>query len=111
MAIAVISQTTLTLSGSEQTIGSAITTGKTAVVQIDLNPMAAGDVVEVYCYVKTAGSGGTARLLFRQGFSDVQSGCPVYQSIPVCAPYSVEFKAMQPTGTARTVDFCLMTID
>jgi hypothetical protein len=111
MAIAVVSQTTLTLSGAEQTVGSAVTSGKTCVVQIDLNPMAAGDAVEVYCYVKTAGSGGTARLLWEQSFADSQIGAPVYQSIPVCAPYSVEFKAKQATGSARTVDFCLMTID
>jgi hypothetical protein len=111
VAIAVVSQSNLTLSGSEQTVGSAITTGKTAVLQVDLNPLAAGDVVEVYCYVKTAGTGGTARLAWRASFANSQSGAPVWQSVPVPAPYSVEFKAKQPTGSARTVDFVLFTID
>ena len=111
MAIAVVTQSNLTLSGSEQTFGSAVTTGKTCVIQVDLNPMAAGDVVEIYCYVKTAGSGGTARLVWEQAFADAQGGGPVNQSIPVAAPYSVEFKGKQPTGSARTVDFVLMTLD
>lgn len=111
MAIAVVSQSNITCSGSEQTLGSAVTSGKTAIIQVDLNPMAAGDVVEIYCYVKTAGSGGAARLYWEQNFSDSQVGAPVYQSIPVCAPYSVEFKIKQPTGSARTVDYCLFTID
>jgi hypothetical protein len=111
VAISVVSQSSLTLSGSEQTVGSAITSGKTAVCQVDLNPMAAGDVVELYCYLKTAGSGGTARLAWKASFANAQSGAPVYQSVPVAAPYAVEFKAKQPTGSARTVDFVLFTID
>lgn len=111
MAIAVVSQSSLLLTASEQTLGSAITSGKTAVLQVDLNPVAAGDVVEVYCYVKTAGTGGTARVYFKQYFANAQSSMPVYQSVPVPAPYSVEFKIKQPTGTARTLDFCLMTLD
>lgn len=111
MAIAVVSQTNLVLSGSEQTVGSAVTSGKTVVLQVDLNTMAAGDVVELYVYVKTAGSGGTARLYFTQSWANAQTGAPVYQSIPIAAPYSVEFKLKQPTGSARTVDFCLFTLD
>lgn len=111
MTIAVTNQSSLTLSGSQQTVGSAITSGKTVVLQLDLNPMAAGDVVELYCYVKTAGTGGTARIVFAQAFADAQNGSPVYQSIPICAPYSVEFKAVQTTGSARTIDYALMTLD
>jgi hypothetical protein len=111
MAIAVVSQTNLTLTASEQTVGSAVTTGKTVVLQIDLVNAAAGDVIELYCYVKTAGAGGTARVYFKQYWANAQTSSPVYQSIPVSAPYSVEFKLKQPTGTGRVVDFCLMTID
>jgi hypothetical protein len=111
MAIAVTNQSNLLLTTGEQTVGAAITTGKTVVLQVDLNPMAAGDVIELYCYVKTAGSGGTARVYFKQYWANAQSSSPVYQTIPVAAPYSVEFKLKQPTGTARTVDFALMTLD
>ena len=111
MTIAVVSQSSLTLTGSEQTVGSAITSGKTAVLQLDLTNLAAGDVARVACYVKTAGSGGTARLLFVASWANAQTGAPVWQSPPIPAPYSIEFKAVQPTGTGRSVDYCLMTID
>lgn len=110
MAIAVSNVGTLTLSGSEQTVGSARTDGKTYVLQLDLNTMAAGDVVEVYVYVKTNTSGGTARLLDKLYFTDAQ-GDPAWQSVPIAAPYSVEFKAKQPTGSARTIEYALFSID
>jgi hypothetical protein len=111
MALAVLgTQSNLTLTASEQTVGAAVTTVKTVVCQIDLVNMAAGDVVELYCYVKTAGTGGTARLYFKQAFANAQ-GQPVYQSVPVPAMYSVEFKLKQPTGTGRVVDYVLLSID
>ena len=110
MAISVADVGTLTLSGSEQTVGSARTDGKTYVLQLDLNTMAAGDVVEVYVYAKTNTASGTARLLDKLYFADAQ-GDPVWQSVPIAAPYSLEFKAKQPTGTARTIELCLFSID
>lgn len=110
MSIAVVSQSSVTCTGSEQTVGSAITSGKTAILELALNTMAAGDVVELYCYTKVAGSGGTARVLWQIAWANAQ-GDPHYQSIPVPAPYSVEFKIKQPTGTGRTFDYCLYTID
>lgn len=110
MSISVVSQSSLTLTGSEQTVGSAVTSGKTAILELDLHNMAAGDVAELYCYTKVAGSGGTARVLWMISWAN-QQGDPHYQSIPVPAPYSVEFKMKQPTGTGRSIDFCLYTID
>lgn len=110
MAISVSNVGTLTLSGSEQTVGSARTDAKTYVLQLDLNTMAAGDVVEVYVYAKTNTASGTARLLDKLYFTDGQ-GDPVWQSVPFAAPYSLEFKAKQPTGTARTIEYALFSID
>lgn len=110
MAISVSNVGTLTLSTSEQTVGSARTDGKTYCLQLDLNTMANGDVVEVYVYAKTNTAGGTARLMDKLYFADSQ-GDPVWQSIPFAAPYSLEFKAKQPTGTARTIEYCLFSID
>jgi hypothetical protein len=104
------SQSNITCTGSEQTIGAAVTSAKTVVLQLDLVNAAAGDVIEVYCYLKTAGTGGTARLYFKQTFANAQAQ-PVYQSIPVPSLYSVEFKIKQPTGTGRVVDYVLMTLD
>ncbi len=48
----------MTLTLVEMAIGT-VSTGKTVVCQLDLNNMAAGDVAEVRCYVKTAGASGT----------------------------------------------------
>lgn len=100
----------LTLSGTEQTLGAARTDGKTYVCQIDLNAMAAGDVVEFYVYVKVL-TGSTARLVWKASWANAQSGSPVVQTPPVPAPYSVEFKMKQPTGTARSIDYALISID
>lgn len=101
---------TVTMQSSEMAVGT-VSTGKTVVCQLDLNAMAAGDVAEVRCYVKTAGSFGTLREYFAQGFTDSQSGNPVYQSIPVAAPYEVAWRVIQPTGTGRAVPFVLFTLD
>jgi hypothetical protein len=111
MALTVLSQSTLTLTASEQSAGGVVSSSKTFVLQADLTNMQNGDVVEINCYVKTAGAGGTARLYFNQAFADAQGGAPVFQSIPVPSPYSIEFRIVQPTGTGRTVDYVLMTID
>lgn len=109
--ISVVSQSSLTLTASEQTVGSAVTSGKTTILDLALNNLASGDVVELYCYTKVEGAGGTARLLFKQSFANAQTGSAHFQSIPVAAPYSVEFKLKQPTGTGRSVGYVLYTID
>lgn len=110
MAIAVVTMGTVTMQAAEMALGT-VSTGKTVVCQLDLNAMAAGDVAEVRCYVKTAGSFGTLREYFSQGFTDAQSGSPVYQSIPVPAPYEVAWRVIQPTGTGRAVPYVIFTLD
>lgn len=110
MTIAVVTMGTVTMQSAEMAIGT-VSTGKTVVCQLDLNAMAAGDVAEVRCYVKTAGASGTLREYFAQVFADAQSGTPVYQSIPVPAPYEVAWRVIQPTGTGRAVPFVLFTLD
>lgn len=110
MTIAVVTMGTVTMQSSEMALGT-VTTGKTVVCQLDLNAMAAGDVAEVRCYVKTAGSFGTLREYFSQQFADSQAGAPVYQSIPVPGPYEVVWRVIQPTGTGRQVPYVLFTID
>lgn len=110
MAIAVVTMGTVTMQAAEMALGT-VSTGKTVVCQLDLNAMAAGDVAEVRCYVKTAGASGTLREYFSQGFTDAQSGSPVYQSIPVPAPYEVAWRVIQPTGTGRAVPYVIFTLD
>ncbi len=109
MAIGTPTTGTLTCSGSEQTLGTAKTDAKTYVVALDLVNMAAGDVIELYTYVKAI-SGSTARVAWKAYFAGAQ-GVPNYQSPPVPAPYSVEFKLKQPTGSARNVDWAIFSID
>lgn len=109
MAIGTPTTGTLTCSGSEQTLGSAKTDGRTYVLFLDLNNMAAGDVVELYVYVKVL-TGSTARVLWKQYWANAQSQ-PVYMSPPIPAAYSVEFKLKQPTGSARNVDWAFFSID
>lgn len=109
MAIAVTnSGTTSALSASPATVGAARTDGKTYVLALDLTPMAAGDVIVLTCEVKTL-TGSTARVLFTQTWANAQSDAN-YQSIPVPAPYSVEFRLAQPAGTGRTIDYALMSL-
>lgn len=110
MAIAVLNQSSLTLTASEQTVYAAVTTGKTVVLDISLQNAASGDVIELYCYTKVAGTGDTARLYFKQSWANAV-GTPHYQTIPVSAPYSVEFKMKQPAGTGRAIPFVVYTID
>jgi hypothetical protein len=110
MAITVANVGTLTLTTGEQTLGSARTDGKTYCLQLDLNTMANGDVLEITVYAKTNTASGTARLMDKLYFSDAQ-GDPVWQSVPYAAPYSLEFKAKQPTGTLRTIEYALFSID
>lgn len=111
MAILVANQGSLTLTAVEQTVGAVQTAVKTFILQVDLNNMVAGDVIEIRCYTKTAGTGGTARLAWNQSFADSQSGSPVYISVPTCSPYSLEFRMIQPTGTGKAVDYVLFSID
>lgn len=111
MAIAVSSQSSLTLSGSEQTCGSAITTGKTAVCQIDLHNNDAATAVELRVYVKTAGSGDTARVLYTQSWYGT-TDAPIVQTPPIPAPYSVEFKVIRVAGSGTpSIPYVVFTID
>lgn len=111
MTIAVLTAGTVTLTGAAVEYGmGTVTTGKTVVLETDLSAMAAGDVIEIRCYTRAGMVSATDRLLFKQSFTDAQ-GEPNFQTIPVCAPYSVIFRAIQPTGTARAVPFDIFSID
>jgi hypothetical protein len=110
MAIAVLNAGTVTLTGAVEYAFGTVTTGKTVVLETDMNAMVAGDVIEIRCYTRVGMLSATDRLLFKQQFTDAQ-GQPNFQSIPVCAPYSVIFRAIQPTGTGRAIPFDIFSID
>lgn len=109
MAISVTNSGTLSASTSEQTLGASRTDGKTYVLQVDLNNMAAGDVVEIRAKAKVL-TGSTERVIYKATFANAQ-GYPVVQTPPIPAPYQVTFTLKQPTGTSRDFDYALMSLD
>lgn len=108
MALTVVTTGTLTMSGSEQTLGAAQTSAGVYVLALDLINLAAGDVAELYIYVKTL-TGSTARLLDKITWTNAQ-GDPNFQTVPIVVPYEVTFKLKQPTGSARNVDWAIITL-
>lgn len=108
MALTVTNTGTLTASSSEQTLGAERTDAKTYVLQVDLNNMTAGDVVELRAKIKAV-SGGTARTLYKAVYSDAQP-YPALQSPPIPAPYSVTFTLKQTAGTNRDYDYALISM-
>lgn len=108
MSVTVATSGTLTLSSSEQSIGGAQTTAGIYVAQVDLSNLAAGDIVELYVYTKIL-SGSTARYQDKVTFMNAQ-GLANFQTIPYPAPYSVEFKLKQPTGTGRSVNYAILSL-
>ena len=110
MAISVTnSGTTSALSATPLTLATR-TDGKTYVCQLDLNNLAVGDVAIFEVEVKVL-AGSTARVTDRVMWSNTLSGQPVFISVPYPAPYSIAFKLSQPTGTGRTVDYSILSID
>jgi hypothetical protein len=109
MAYTVISQSSLTLSGSLQTIGSAVTAGKLTVCQLDLSNLVNGDEIEFAAYNKTKSDGSEIEV-YNVHASDVQY-CPVIQTPAFWAPYSITFKALQTAGSAKSVTYLIFTID
>jgi hypothetical protein len=109
MAYAVVSQSSITLTGSYQTIGAAVTTGKLTTCELDLTNMVNGDEIEIAAYVKTT-SGGAAVEVLNTHIVDAQF-CDAYQTPVLWAPYSIEYKAKQTAGTGRNVPYVIFTID
>ncbi len=106
-----VTSSSITLTGSEQTVGSQQTTAGTYVLDLDLVNMAAGDVVELYIYKTVATTAGTERLMDRVTFTNAQ-GDPVVSTVPVpiVTGQTVTFKLKQPTGTGRAVPYTIMTL-
>lgn len=106
-----VTSSSLTLTSSEQTVGSQQTTAGTYVLDLDLINAAAGDVIELYVYKTVATSAGTERLMDKVTFTNAQ-GDPVFSTVPVpiVTGQTVTFKLKQPTGTGRAVPYTIMTL-
>lgn len=88
---------------------ASLTTGKTSVLNLDLNVLAVGDVLDILAYEKTL-SGSTERILWVVTVGGVQAE-PVFQSIPVPCVHAGSFRIKQTAGTGRTIDWSVWTLD
>lgn len=73
----------------------------TYVLSLDLNVLAAGDIVVLRVERKVR-SAGTSRKAFETSFGPVPPDEKAVQSIPVVAPHGARFTLEQTDGTART---------
>lgn len=110
MALATHATGSITTTAAEQTIGSALTSGKTAYLDLDAANMVAGDEVHIIAYTKVL-TGSTARVYRRWVLRDAQGSEPNYQSPPIGARFSLEFKIIRIAGTDRSFDYTIVTID
>lgn len=102
----VTTSTTLTAFGT----GTPFTTSGTYVLNLDLNALAAGDVITLSIFTKAI-STSTARIYQTVTFVNAQTGEPNFQSIPIVSPYSIEFMIQHATGgSARSIDYAIMTL-
>lgn len=108
MALSVTNSGTLTADGTEQTLGTERTDGKTYVLQLDLTNLAAGDTVEIRAKVKVV-SAGTARTLYKAVYANAQA-YPALQTPPIPAPYSITFTLKQLNASYRTFDYALISM-
>lgn len=93
---------------TEHTLAT-LTNGKTYVLVVDANALAAGEVLELTAYVKPL-SGSTARVAYRGTFVGPLAS-PVLVSPPVPAVHSVGFTLKQTGGTGRSYDFSIVSLD
>lgn len=109
MAPAVESSGTQTATvGTEHSLASP-TTAKTRQLVVDLTNLANGDAVELRIKRKVL-STGTVRTWQMASFAHAQSS-PVVLSIPCPSPHGAEFTLKQTTGTGRSFDWSVETLD
>lgn len=90
-------------SGTEDALGSAATTDDTRVLALDLNDLAAGDIIQVYCKTKVL-TAGTTRVgplnEFLYGDEWVNRDDKIWHADPILSPFGAQFFIKQHVGTA-----------
>jgi hypothetical protein len=109
MAVAVESSGTQTATISTEHVLAQPTTAKTRQLCVDLNAMAAGDILELRIKRKTL-TGGTIRLAYLATFAHAQ-GEPIVTSVPVAMPFGGDFTLTQTAGTGRSFPWSVETLD
>lgn len=100
--------TTLTGSGTEDTLVSGSTTNATYVFKADLNNMVNGDIVEIRIYTKVL-TGDTLRVAWKAAFANIPV-TKVVISPPVPSDFSIKVTMTQQAGTGRSVTWSLLRI-
>ncbi len=91
--------------GTEQTLATR-TSGKTAMLGIDLNVMVAADILEVRLYTKVL-AGSTSRTVWSATYANVQS--PVNQySVPIPAVHEWKATIKRTAGADHTYDWSVL---
>jgi hypothetical protein len=88
---------------------STPTAGKTYVLMLDLNALAAGDVLNVILQAKAL-TGGTMRNVYTLVLAGPQAD-PVFMSVPIPAPIGTQFQILQSAGTGRAVPWSVVSLD
>lgn len=98
---------TYTLTGAEVNVAT-LAANYVAMVRMDLNALAAGDIVVAKIKSRIL-TGGTDRIVWQETFSGVQTD-PIKLSIPVASPFNLIFTLQQTVGTFRDVPWDLDVI-
>lgn len=85
------------------------TSNKNVVLAVDLNALAAGDIVELRLKTKVL-SGGTSRLAWYKAYANAQ-GVPNVYSIPIPANIEVVATLKQTAGTGRSFPWALLSVN
>lgn len=89
---------------TEHTLAT-ITTAGTYVLSLNLNPLAAGDVIEARAYVKVL-TGSTERVLYFDVWADAQpTDDQVKFLVPIPTLFSCKFTLKQTAGTGRSIEW------
>ena len=89
---------------TEHTLAT-ITAAGTYVLSVNLNPMAAGDVMEIRAYVKVL-TGSTERVYIYDVWADAQpTDDQVKMTIPIPTLFSCKFTIKQTAGTGRSIEW------
>jgi hypothetical protein len=94
---------------TEHTLGTSPTTGKTRVLLVDANALAAGETLTLRIKGKVL-TGGTQRLIREAVFTGPLTE-PHIQSMPVIQPFGGDFTLTQAGGTGRSFDWSIVVLD
>lgn len=95
------------VTSTEHTLATVATSG-VFVIQLDLSNMVVGDYAEVVVKVRQT-SGGAYKQQSYSLYAHAQADV-IQQSVPIVAPYGVEFTLKQTAGTGRDFPWLVATL-